>query len=242
MNWLLIDMMSTSNYVSYNIKLAELLGLHTAIYISELMNIHIKALHKDKMADNHFRLVRPYMTSRTTIDEKEQLEIEDYLMRLGILEKGDDNDVMSLNINNLTAIMMSPDEQLIDKVKKKRKRASSSTRATKDESIKNNLKSNLKVQNQELRDAYEGWIDAIYAKQGWMSVKCVTVAEATVDSFSNRNLDVALKIIEIASIHGYRDMQWAINKYNQEFKISYSTSPEVRRVVTNNSQLSSEVF
>jgi hypothetical protein len=63
-----------------------------------------------------------------------------------------------------------------------------------------------------------------------------------VDEFSNRNLDVALKLLEIASVHGYRDIQWAINKYNQEFRVSYSTSPEVRRVVTKNSQLSSEVF
>lgn len=234
--------MSTSNYVSYNIKLAELLGLHTAIYISELMNIHVKAYNKDKLDNDHFRLVRSYMTARTTIDEAEQLDIEEYLIKLGILEKGEESDVMSLNITNLTAIMMSPDEQLIDKAKKRRKRATSATKATKDDKIKSNLKGNLRVQNPELREAYEGWIDTIYDKQGWMSVKCVTVAETTIDSFSNRNLDVALKLLEIASVHGYRDIQWAINKYNQEFKVSYSTSPEVRKVVTNNSQLSEEVF
>ena len=239
---MLIEMLSTSNYVSYNIKLAELLGLHASIYISELMNIHVKAYNKDKLDNEHFRLVRSYMTARTTIDEAEQLEIEEYLIKLGILEKGEDSDVMSLNINNLTAIMMSPDEQLIDKAKKKRKRATNAAKATKDDKIKSNLKSNLRVQNPELKEAYEGWIDTIYDKQGWMSVKCVTVAEATVDEFSNRNLDIALKLLEIASVHGYRDIQWAINKYNQEFRVSYSTSPEVRKVVTNNSQLSEEVF
>lgn len=235
-------MLSTSNYVSYNIKLAELLGLHAAIYISELMNIHVKAFNKDKLDNDHFKLVRSYMTARTTIDEAEQLEIEDYLIKLGVLEKGEEDDVMSLNINNLTAIMMSPDEQLIDKAKKKRKRATSAAKATKDDKIKSSLKSHLKVQNTELREAYECWIDTIYDKQGWMSVKCVTVAETVVDDFSNHNLDIALKLLEIASVHGYRDIQWAINKYNQEFKVSYSTSPEVRKVITNNSQLSSEVF
>ena len=138
--------------------------------------------------------------------------------------------------------MMSPDEQLIDKAKKKRKRSTSAAKATKDDKIKASLKSHLKVQNTELREAYECWIDTIYDKQGWMSVKCVTVAETVVDDFSNHNLDIALKLLEIASVHGYRDIQWAINKYNQEFRVSYSTSPEVRKVVTNNSQLSSEVF
>ena len=43
---MLIELLSTSNYVSYNIKLAELLGLHSAIYISELMNINEKAIKK----------------------------------------------------------------------------------------------------------------------------------------------------------------------------------------------------
>lgn len=239
---MLIDMLSTSNQVSFNIKLAELLGLHASIYISELMNIYVKADKKGKLEDNHFKLVRSYMTSRTTLDETEQVEIEDYLLKLGIVEKGAEPDSISLNITNLTAIMMSPDEQLIDKAKKKRKRATSAEKATKDEKIKANLKANLIVQNPELREAYEGWIDAVYDKQGWMSVKCVVVAEKTVDSFSNRNLDVALKLLEIASVHGYRDIQWAISKYNQEFKFSYSTTPEVRKVATRNTQLSSEVF
>jgi hypothetical protein len=50
----LIELLSTSNYVSYNIKLAELLGLHAAIYISELMNINDKAIRKNKLNDNYF--------------------------------------------------------------------------------------------------------------------------------------------------------------------------------------------
>ena len=67
---MLIELLSTSNYVSYNIKLAELLGLHPAIYISELMNINDKAIKKDKLEDDYFTLVRSYITARTTLDEK----------------------------------------------------------------------------------------------------------------------------------------------------------------------------
>ena len=54
-NNLLIDLLSTSNYVSYNIKLAELLGLHASIYISELMNINDKSIRKNKITDNYFK-------------------------------------------------------------------------------------------------------------------------------------------------------------------------------------------
>lgn len=239
---MLIELLSTSNYVSYNVQLAELLGLHTAIYLSELMNINEKAIKKDKLDNNYFTLVRSYITSRTTLDEKEQLEIEDNLLKLGILEQGEQKDTISLNITTLTTLMMDPDEQLIDKITKIKKKATSKRGRTKADAIKDNLKANLKVTNEELKEAYCGWIDAIYDKQGWMSAKCVTVAETTVDSFSNHNLDVALKLLEIASIHGYRDIQWAINKYNQEFKVSYQTSPAPKRVVTSNSELSAEVF
>jgi hypothetical protein len=234
---MLIDMLSTSNQVSFNIKLAEILGLHAAIYISELMNIYVKAEKKNKLENNHFKLVRSYMTSRTTLDESEQIEIEEYLLKLGVVDKGEEPDTLSLNITNLTAIMMSPDEQMIDKAKKKRK-----PRTTKTEKIKEALKARVTVQNQELKEAYYGWIDSVYDRQGWMTGPCVDVAQKTVDEFSNRNLDVALKLIEIASVHGHRDIQWAINKYNQEFMISYSTTPEVRRVATRCTQLSSEVF
>ena len=234
---MLIDMLSTSNQVSFNIKLAEILGLHAAIYISELMNIYVKAEKKNKLDNNHFKLVRSYMTSRTTLDEHEQIEIEEYLLKLGVVDRGEEPDTLSLNITNLTAIMMSPDEQLIDNAKKKRK-----PKATKVEKIKEALRARVTVQNQELKEAYYGWIDSVYDRQGWMTGPCVDVAQKTVDEFSNRNLDVALKLIEIASVHGHRDIQWAINKYNQEFMISYSTTPEVRRVTTRCTQLSSEVF
>lgn len=239
---MLIELLSTSNYVSYNVQLAELLGLHTAIYLSELMNINEKAIKKDKLDNNYFTLVRSYITSRTTLDEKEQLEIEDNLLKLGILEQGEQKDTISLNITTLTTLMMDPDEQLIDKIAKLKKKSTTKKGRTKADAIKDNLKSNLKVQNMELREAYCDWIDAVYDKQGWMSVKCVTIAEKTVDDFSNHDLDVALKLLEIAAIHSYRDIQWAINVYNQEFKVSYRTSPAPKKVTTSNAELSTEVF
>lgn len=207
------------------------------------MNINDKAIKKNKLEQEYFKLVRSYITSRTTIEESEQLEIEENLLKLGILERGESDDLLSLNITTLTTLMMTTDEELIDKIKKGKKRKSrSSSKSTKADKIKENLKANLRVQNTELRQAYEGWIDAIYDKQGWMSVKCVTVAEDTVDEFSGRNLDIALKLLEIASIHGYRDIQWAINMYNKQYSVSYKPSPSVKKVVTTNAQLSSEVF
>ena len=240
---MLIELLSTSNYVSYNIKLAELLGLHAAIYISELMNINDKAIRKNKLNDNYFKLTREYITKRTTLDEKEQLEIEQNLLKLGILEKGENDDDLSLNITTLTTLMMSTDEQLLDNVKKLTKLKTKAPKATKAEKIKEELKTNVVTSNEELREAYYDWIDAVYAKQGWLSKKAVVCAQSQVDEFSKRNLDVALKLIEIASINGYRDMEWAINKYNSQFNVSYKlTSTPNTPTATRTTELSSEVF
>lgn len=240
---MLIELLSTSNYVSYNIKLAELLGLHAAIYISELMNINDKAIRKNKLNDNYFKLTREYITKRTTLDEKEQLEIEQNLLKLGILEKGEHDDDLSLNITTLTTLMMSTDEQLLDNVKKLTKLKTKTPKATKGEKIKEELKTNVVTSNEELREAYYDWIDAVYAKQGWLSKKAVVCAQSQVDEFSKRNLDVALKLIEIASINGYRDMEWAINKYKSQFNVSYKlTSAPTTPTTTRATELSSEVF
>ena len=129
---MLIELLSTSNYVSYNIKLANLLGLHTAIYLSELMNINDKAIRKNKLNNNYFTLRREYITERTTLSAEEQKDIEKNLLKLGIMTRGKTDDDLSLNITTLTTMLMSTDEQLIDTVKLTAKSKSKQSKSTKD--------------------------------------------------------------------------------------------------------------
>lgn len=239
---MLIDLLSMSNYVSYNIKLAELLGLHSAIYISEIMNINDKAIRKNKVDSNYFKLEREYIKSRTTLEEKEQLSIEDNLIKLGILERGKDNNELSLNITTLTTLMMSADETLIDNVKKLSKVKKPSTRTSKKEQIKNNLKVAILTTNAELKSAYESWIDAVYEKDGWMTKEAVTHAQEVIDTASNRDLDIALEILKIASVNAYRDMSWAVNAYRAQYKVNYKIKSPTNQNTKKETQLSNEVF
>lgn len=240
---MLIELLSTSNYVSYNIKLAEILGLHAAIYLSELMNINDKAIRKDKLSENMFTLKREYIKKRTTLDETEQIAIEDNLLKLGILKKEDDPNAMSINISVLTTLMMTSDESLLNDCKQ-----ISSTKAkrqSKEDVVINNVKLCVNTKNRELREAYYAWIESVVARQGWIAKTTVIEAQAAIDKYSNRNLDVALEILKIAAINGYRDMQWAITKYAQNVSTNRINNPNIN---TNSSytkvekQLSSEVF
>lgn len=237
---MLIELLSTSNYVSFNIKVAEILGLKAAIYLSELMNINDKAIRKDKIDESSFTLDRDYMARRTTLTIDEQLEIEMNLVKLGIIEKKDSaRDCIILHLNILTTIMMEPDESLIGSIKRL-----SAPKRSKKEAIAYNLKASIVTSNVELREAYGEWIDSVIAKQGWMQKPSVVMGQSLVDEYSGRNLDIALRIVNIAAMHGYRDMQWAINAYERDHKNAmYHTSQhQYSMPVVSNPEVSSEVF
>lgn len=221
---MLIELLSMSNYVHFNVKLAEILGLHTAIYLGQITDINEKAIRKNKVDENFFTIDREYITKRTTIPEKEQKEIENNLIKIGILERSDkDSNTLLLNLTVLTSILMSPDEDLLKNIESLAKPKKTKTKA---EKIIENLKENIITTNPELRAAYFEWIDAVYAKDGFMTKAAVIAAQGNIDKFSSRNLDIALKVLEIATINGYRDITWAINNYNKDYKVSYSVAPQ----------------
>lgn len=217
---MLIDLISMSNYGQYNVSIANLLGLETAVYLGILLDINSKAIRKNKVTDDYFTVDRKYITSRTTLDEAKQKSIEKILCDVGVLSiSTEEKNTFSINISSLYSIVGSDNEDILVDIKKiVRKKANSKN---KEDAIKENLKTNIVTTNEELRNAYCDWIDSVFAKQGWMSKKSVTSAQGIIDDFANHNLDVALKVIEIASINGYRDMSWAINSYKQNYNIKY---------------------
>ena len=242
---MLIELLSMSNYVHFNVKLAEILGLHTAIYLGQITDINEKAIRKNKVDENFFTIDREYITKRTTIPEKEQKDIENNLIKIGILERSDkDANTLLLNLTVLTSILMSPDEDLLKNVENLAKPKKSKTKA---EKIIENLKENIITTNPELRQAYFDWIDAVYAKDGFMTKAAVIAAQSNIDKFSQRNLDIALKVLEIATINGYRDITWAINNYNKDYRVGYSVAPQPEVRTTQSAppprkRLSDEVF
>ena len=172
---------------------------------------------------------REYVKRRTTLSEETQLKIEEKLLQIGIMQKQDkEGKSISLDITVLTSILMSPDEALLKDIKKIAK-VPTSSKATKTDNIKKALKENIVTTNEELVQAYSDWIDSVLEKDGWMSKKAVICAQNVVDQNSDRNLDVALKILEIATINGYRDMTWAVNNFKKDYKIPFVVSQQTQK-------------
>ena len=221
---MVLDLLSTDMYLSFNIKLAHRIGLHAAIYLGELLNINKKALQKNKtIEDKFFKLDRTYIEQRTTIQKQEQKEIDKTFEDLGILNFGTTKDIIAINTDTITGLLLDDNSELVEKfiqpIKKRR--------VTKAEAILASLKDNIQTDNEQLKKAYEEWVEAVMARQGWMSAVCVRDGQAVIDKYSGGNAEVALKIIEIGASNGYRDLSWAINTYEKkcrEEKNKFTTS------------------
>lgn len=210
---MLVELLSQSNYQSFNIKLAHLLGLETSIYLSALIDINEKAIRKDKVIEgDFFSIDRDYITKRTTLSNNKQEKIETELNKTGLIELS--NEYIKLCLDTLTSLVMSEDENLEKDLSNFKKAVNSKSKSDFIlESVKRNIDSSLPY---ELIKAYSDWLDAVYAKFGFVSKQTLFSAQKEVDEAANHNLDKAIEIINIATARGWRDLKWAVKVYSEQ--------------------------
>ena len=231
---MLIDIMSQYNYINVSVKLIEVLGLHTAVYWSELMCVYARVINKkydETVASNgFFELDREYIAKRTGLTAPEQALCDKALSAVGVMcvDKADANR-MSLDLRVMESIMTQDDPKELEKLAKLAKAKRSDAKAAKQEMIKRNLKSVVIEPDKQIAAAIFDWIDAIYASGNFLTKPAVEAFVKTVSGFSDRK-DVRLKVIELAMIHGYKDAAWAINMYKKDYKSNptfFGTTPAV---------------
>ena len=203
---MLVDLLSTDCQVSYNCNLAQVIGLHASIYVTELINISRKAAQKKKLFDDKYFVVdRKYITARTTLAP----------------------DSVYIDLTTLSGVMIG-DADIQEKAKKAAQNlATKSKPMTAKQRCAIDMKKYIYTTNSELYSAYSEWIDAVCDKLGWMSQKAVTVGQQTVDNYAKGDLDVALKIIELATAAGYRDVNWAISAFEKDYKSRFEAERKV---------------
>ena len=152
-----------------------------------------------------------------------QRELDEILVNLNILQIDESSkDLLCVDADALTGVLLDDRKTVEAKIKPivKRKRSS------KKEEITLALKNRIETDNEELKAAYEEWIDAVLARQGWMTAAAVTEAQKTIDRYTNKDLDLALEILKVATINGLRDINWAINSFEKEYKKRYQ-APQI---------------
>lgn len=211
---MLLDLLSTDMSVSYNVKLAHRIGLHTSIYVTELINIYRKATQKGKIVDEkYFRVDRDYVELRTTLTKEEQRELDQALKSISVVKISSKNrDIIGIDIEELSKLVLDDDANKIEGTVKTQLKKKA---PTKKDAIIAQLKSYVSASNEELRDAYYEWIEEAYARNGWMSAASIREAQRAIDNYSGKDLDIALDILHIASTNGYKDIMWAIERYEK---------------------------
>ena len=223
-----IDLISTNNLGCYNIKAAKILGLETAVYLNELINIYNKAFLKQKLDEQgFFRLKRSYIVDRTNISSKRQLELDLDLMAIEIISKSDvDPDLIKVDIEMYASILTNQNLNIENKIEKLvTKKSKAEKEADKRFAIRDNLKRSLHCTNIELRKAYCDWIDSIYDKpNGFLSKSAIKIFEDSINNYTKGDLDVALELLKIATIKAYNNAEWVINIYDKQQKNSLRTT------------------
>lgn len=219
---MLIDIMSPYSYLQVNTKMISVFGLNTAAYWAELLNIYPRVIKKKKdeviQANGFFTIDREYIRSRTSLDLSEQTKCDKALVNVGVLaiDENDPNRIC-ISLNAMFEILSEDDSAAILAIQKKAKVKKSTTVATKQDMIKYNLKKAILESDQELLKAYHTWIDAVIDSKNVLTKAAVEIFYKTVSEYSTAKA-IKLKIIEVATIHAYKDATWAINLYSKDTK------------------------
>lgn len=230
---MLIDLISRSNYQSYNVIIAKTIGLKAAVYLNALVEINEKAIRKNKLVDGHFLISRDYIKDRTTLSISQQKNIEDTLEKIHIIHKKGE-DYIQVNIDILTSLMAAENEGVLKDLSGLKENIS--PKAQKSMSILKAVKSNInKNYPNDMRIAYEEWLDVIMNKFGFVSKQMLLQAQSCVDKESNHDADKAIDIIHIASANGWKDMSYAVKRYKEN-------NDGLVKVRQNKIEVSGEVF
>lgn len=246
---MLLDIFNEDNSITINLKTIKVFGLPTAVYLTELINIFKKATRKNKLQDGYFKLDRKYIYNLLDLSIEEQLVCDANLLKTSVLKRlSEDPNMMKIDLNLYLSILNSDDVKLIEDVRKEMKttRPKGTTLSQRQITI-NNLKDSIECSNYELLTALRNWVDGVYARpNGFLSKTAVTIFQNTLNNYTKGDLDLALRIVQIATIQGYRDCSWAIELYEKDQKQQKKTDKERIRIteqyVASKDSLSDKVF
>lgn len=230
----MFNYLSQQNFIFCSVELIQVLGLDCAVYVTELINQSETVINDD----NFFTPDRNKIELRLGFSFDKQLDLDDKLLSLNIIKRKQQR--LSLDENSFLQSLNTLKKGEKAEIKKVVKTTKSELKVR---ALKNRLRTKIATTNVELRDAYSSWIDAVLLRYGWMTDAAIISAQKTLDDFTKRDLDLALEILNIAAINGWKDIQWAINKYN-DMKANKTNLNNIQIKNTNNQPivLSEEVF
>ena len=234
---MLLDLLRTDNYVSFNKRLAHIVGLEHSIYLNQIINIMGKAQKKNKVfKDGYIKLDRKYIFEQTTLTIERQLEIDNSLVNIKLLVKDfEDPDLLKIDTQLLADITSNEDVKLNSDLSKMIGKNTKLDKHTKDLILLENFSRYLDTGNEELTKALKGWILSLIENKKPVNSSIINKFQDDLFNYTQGKLKDALALVNIATLNAYREFSWCIRLYQQEKQL-------MPKQVASEEKLSSKVF
>ena len=204
-----------TNTITINKKLAQLLGLKTAVYLAELVDLY-NAAYKTKALNEECYMVRPaadLVTADTTLVADDQATALANLVAAGLVEA--DDEALRIRSDRIVAMITATDTEALSQILADTKADKEAQKKSKEDFIKEAVKKNIKTDSDQVREALCGWIDTMYSVKHPVSKNALAVFQKQINDFT-KDTETQLRIIEIAVMKSYVDSKWAIESYKRE--------------------------
>lgn len=245
---MLLDLLSSGTYNRYNIKIAHIIGLTTAVYLEELLDINRKAYDKNKIekinvaeevpfgtSDTRktklfFTVDRNYISKRTTITPASQIQLDEKLEKVRIISKitADGLEKISIDLEMLTTLLIEQDEKLLKDISTVVKRTNVDKKDAKQQCISNALKSSvleLLSEPEELKQLYFNYIDAVISSPNahYLTKPCLQTIISELLYFCNGNNEAHMEIVKYMLQRTYAVSSWGIQNYIKTHNLPQNT-------------------
>ncbi len=216
---MILDFTARSNNISYNIKLAKMFGVCSAIYLTLLMDCYFS-----REEDEYIKLSREDIYNLTGIEDAKQEDIEHNLesynlIQVSPLKNSSLKNYYKLNVELLEHIISLNNSNIVEELQKTFKTFKAATTPPKSVSkracIKTNLKNAIKVEDKDCREALESWIENAMQKTGYLSKQQVESMEDDLTKYAAEHRIPILELFNAAAKYAYKDSKWVIEKYSE---------------------------
>lgn len=238
---MLLDLLRTDNYVSFNKRLAHIIGLEQSIYVNQIINIMGKAEKKNKVYENGYvKLDRKYIFEQTTLTIERQLELDNSLINIRLMIKDfEDNDLLKIDTKLLADITTNDDIKINDNLSQVIKKNTKLDKRTKELIIAENLSKYIDTSNDELDKALKGWILAMLEAKKLINSAIITKFQDDLFNYTQGKLIDALELVRIATVNAYKEFSWCSKIFERDRVEKLKNKP---KEVATEENLSSKVF
>ena len=239
------------NSFSYNLKLAKIFGVNNSILLACILDEYDNQLRNNKLNDNNtVPISRSEIYERTGLSDAEQSDAELSFVECNIigvkpLQNIPNKNYYNINFTNLSNILISDDPSKIISTEKANQfiRGKRVEPVSKRQTHIASLKKKIDVQDPVIQDYLVKWIDAVYSNpKGFLSPTGVVFAQQELFEYAKDDQEKQIKILKEAIKGGYRDMTWAIQKYEDLSGSGSRNFSSYTDNIASTSQDSSEVF